>query len=114
MFVYLTFQTPADVNETTGLYNFALVGKESPFSGIYRVVLCENVFADGTFKQRLDCVRMPGQVTEFKELPPETKKMPTDAATAPTTVTEGQEKPKTSVIDDSLPRNSNTGTTMKA
>ena len=114
VFVYLTFQTPADVNETTGLYNFALVGKESPFSGIYRVVLCENVFADGTFKQRLDCVRMPGQVTEFKELPPETKKMPTDAATSPTTVTEGQEKPKTSVIDDSLPRNSNTGTTMKA
>ena len=114
VFVYLTFQTPADVNETTGLYDFSLVGKESPFSGIYRVVLCENVFADGTFKQRLDCVRMPGQVTEFKGLPPEAKKMPTDPASSPTTVTQGQEKPKTSVIDDSLPRNANTGTTMRA
>ena len=114
VFVYLTFQTPADVNETTGLYNFALVGKESPFSGIYRVVLCENVFSDGVFKQRLDCVRMPGQVTEFRELPAETKKMSTDATSSPATVTEGQEKPKISVIDSALPRSSNTGTTMKA
>lgn len=114
VFVYLTFQTPADVNEVTGLYNFALVGKESPFSGIYRVVVCEHIFSEGTFKQKLDCVRMPGQASEFSGLPPETKKMPTDAAASPSTVTEGQEKPKTSVIDDSAPRNLNTGTTMTA
>lgn len=60
VYIYLTFKTPADINETTGLYNFSTAGKESPFGGIYRVNMCENTFTDGQWKQKLKCLRMPG------------------------------------------------------
>jgi hypothetical protein len=38
---------------------------ESPFGGIYRVVMCENTFNDGLFKQKLKCIRQPGQESDF-------------------------------------------------
>lgn len=60
VYIYLTFRTPADINETTGLYDFSVAGKESPFGGIYRVNMCENYFQDGMWKQKLKCLRMPG------------------------------------------------------
>lgn len=60
IYIYLTFRTPADINETTGLYDFSVAGKESPFGGIYRVNMCENYFSDGMWKQKLKCLRMPG------------------------------------------------------
>ena len=60
VYIYLTFKTPADINEKTGLYDFSVAGKESPFGGIYRIVMCENNFTDGLWKQRLKCLRMPG------------------------------------------------------
>lgn len=60
VYVYLTFRTPSDINELTGLYDFSVAGKESPFGGIYRIVMCENTFADGMWKQKLKCIRMPG------------------------------------------------------
>jgi hypothetical protein len=60
IYVYLTFRTPADVNPITGLYDFSIAGKESPFGGIYRVNMCENSFTDGMWKQKLKLLRMPG------------------------------------------------------
>ena len=60
VYIYLTFKTPADINETTGLYDFSVAGKDSPFSGIYRVNMCENIFSDGQWRQKLKCLRMPG------------------------------------------------------
>lgn len=60
VYVYLTFRTPADINEKTGLYDFSVSGKESAFGGIYRVTMCENTFSDGHWKQKLTCLRMPG------------------------------------------------------
>lgn len=60
VYVYLTFRTPADVNPLTGMYDFSIAGKESPFGGIYRVNMCENTFADGQWKQKLKLLRMPG------------------------------------------------------
>jgi hypothetical protein len=60
VYVYLEFRTPADINTTTGLYDFSIAGKESPFGGIYRITKCENTFADGAWKQKLTCLRMPG------------------------------------------------------
>ena len=65
IFIYLTFRTPSDVNTATGLYDFGKETKISPFGGIYRVVMCENTFSEGTFKQKLKCVRMPAQSTDF-------------------------------------------------
>ena len=60
IYVYLTFRTPADINEVTGLYDFSVAGKESPFGGIYRVNMCENIFQEGVWKQKLKLLRMPG------------------------------------------------------
>lgn len=68
VYVYLSFVTPSDVDEAGGLYRYPVIGKQSPFSGIYRVTVCENVFSGGDFKQTLTCVRMPGQSIDFSRL----------------------------------------------
>ncbi len=60
IYIYITFRTPADIDETTGLYDFKGDLKESPFGGIYRVTQVENNFQDGVWKQTLHCIRMPG------------------------------------------------------
>lgn len=65
VYIYITFKTPTDVNEATGTYEFALAGRESPFGGIYRVTQCESTFVDGFFKQKLNCLRMPGQPSDY-------------------------------------------------
>jgi hypothetical protein len=101
VYIYLTFRTPADINETTGLYDFSVAGKDSPFGGIYRVNMCENYFSDGQWKQKLKCLRMPGP-----QGPEANKKIegeqPTVVSTSGNSATEvGPEDPaKTSPIDD--------------
>lgn len=101
IYVYLTFRTPADINEMTGLYDFSQSGKESAFGGIYRVTECETMFNDGTWKQKLTCLRMPGPQG------PESNK--TTQGNAPTPITPVNsrateigpaESPKQSPIDD--------------
>lgn len=89
VYVYLTFRTPNDVNEATGMYSFPDAGKESPFSGIYRVTKCDNAFKDGTFKQTLRCVRMPRQASDFDNKP-----QPIDAKkSVAVSVTQAEPKP---------------------
>ena len=102
VYIYLTFRTPIDVNTTSGLYDFSQVGEESPFGGIYRIVLCENTFNDGNWKQKLKCVRMPGpQGPEtLKPLTDKTAPVTTKADT-PATEIGPKEPPKTSPIDNS-------------
>jgi hypothetical protein len=65
VYIYLTFRTPTDINERTGLYNFPDAGVESPFGGIYKVIQCENIFNDGSFRQKLKTIRMPRQPSDF-------------------------------------------------
>lgn len=65
VYVYLSFKTPRDIDESRGLYEFPNNGRESPFSGIYKVVQCENTFSDGTYRQKLKCIRMPLQAADF-------------------------------------------------
>ena len=101
VYIYLTFRTPADINETTGLYDFSQAGKDSPFGGIYRVVMCENTFADGQWKQKLKCIRMPGpQGPEVTEEDKSGAVTPTDAGAIEI---KEQEAPKTSPIDSGSP-----------
>ena len=114
IYIYLTFRTPADINETTGLYDFSQAGKESPFGGIYRVVMCENTFSDGQWKQKLKCIRMPGpQGPEITEEDKTGAVTPTDAGAIDI---KEQEAPKTTPINDSntttqLASNNNTTNT---
>jgi len=102
VFIYLTFRTPIDINQETGLYNFPKA--ESPFTGIYRVTMCENIFSDGIFKQKLTCIRMPGQPADYADSPAEIKSdLRTDPANALSIKLGPEEKPKTSVIDNTPP-----------
>lgn len=94
-YIYITFRTPTDINEYNGLYDFPDGGKESPFSGIYKVVRCENTFSGGEFKQSLKCIRLPKQAKDFDEQP-----QPTDSATAKLTAVKGETPPKTEVQQD--------------
>ena len=101
VYIYLTFKTPVDINETTGLYKFSDEGKESPFGGIYRVVACENTFADGQWKQKLKCLRMPGP--QGPEVTEEDKTGTVTPVDAQAIDVKEQEAPKTSPIDDTAP-----------
>lgn len=65
VYIYLSFRSPSDINEAKGNYEFASIGRESPFGGIYRVSRCETIFADGLMKQKLKCHRMPGQPQDY-------------------------------------------------
>lgn len=101
VYIYLTFKTPVDINETTGLYKFSDEGKESPFGGIYRVVACENTFADGQWKQKLKCLRMPGP--QGPEVTEEDKTGTVTPVDAQAIDVKEQEAPKTSPIGDTAP-----------
>ena len=69
VYIYLTFRTPSDINPTTGLNDFP-DDRESPFSGIYKVVRCTSSFNDGKFTQELRCLRMQGQVLDYDGFQP--------------------------------------------
>lgn len=94
VYIYVTFKTPKDVDENTGLYQFPNDGRESPFSGIYKVTMCENLFDDGVFKQRLKCIRMPLQPSDF-----DGKRQPVDTNNATAVGIGEEEPPKTNTFD---------------
>lgn len=100
VYIYITFKTPDDLNEVTGLYDFSSRMKESPFSGIYRVTKCENVFNGGMFTQTLQCLRMIGQSVEFKDNPEILQEQQVTPDNSALTV-EGETVPaRTSVFED--------------
>lgn len=99
VFIYISFRTPSDVNEKSGLYDFATVSKESPFSGIYRVIMCESTFVEGLFKQKLECIRMPGQANEFKDLPAEARNQAADPNSSAAVKAAGTVPPATGVAE---------------
>jgi hypothetical protein len=60
IYMYLSFRSPIDLREDLGIYQFSTdsVGKEHPYSGIYRVTECQSTFKGGTFIQRISGVRV--------------------------------------------------------
>ena len=105
IFIYLTFRTPSDVNTATGLYDFGKETKTSPFGGIYRVVMCENNFSEGMFKQKLKCVRMPAQASDFANNPANLNQTLRDKNKAESTsiVITTEEARPTSIVDPTFP-----------
>lgn len=64
VYIEVTFKTPVDVSETTGLVDFgAEYQQTSMFSGMYRVLTVKNKFSGGKFEQSLDIVRLPRQTS---------------------------------------------------
>lgn len=66
VYVNLTFRTPVDVDETTGMMQFTnqnILGptQTSLFSGLYRVMRITNEFRNGMFTQMLNLIRLPRQ-----------------------------------------------------
>jgi hypothetical protein len=62
IYVSLTFRTPIDVDESTGLMQFGPNFRTSVFSGLYRVLVVQSEFKNGLFTQTLDLIRIPNQV----------------------------------------------------
>jgi hypothetical protein len=63
VYINVNFRTPIDINQGTGLYNFA-GAKSAPviqFSGLYRVQTIQHSFRDGQFRQTLQGARLPQQ-----------------------------------------------------
>jgi hypothetical protein len=109
VYIYITFKTPVDINESTGLYDYPNGGKESPFSGIYRVTACESQFNEGQFKQKLTCIRLPGQAFDYANNPPEINQtQQVNKATSMATSVGNQEKEKISPTDDPPVTDNNT------
>jgi len=92
IYIYLRFRTPIEPKESAGDYLF-VNEEDSPFSGIYKVIKCENRFSGGTFRQNLNCVRMPLQASDFTE-----KITPTKTNTSLYNLKE-PEPPKSEVYD---------------
>jgi hypothetical protein len=92
IYIYLRFRSPIEPKESAGDYLF-VNEEDSPFSGIYKVIKCENRFSGGTFRQSLNCVRMPLQASDFDE-----KVTPTKTNTSLYNVKE-PEPPKSEVYD---------------
>jgi hypothetical protein len=68
-YIRVIFRTPVEPNLGTsgqgGLYNFPPGEKINPYSGIYKVIRCNNKFSDGKFTQTLECTRMPNQPWDY-------------------------------------------------
>lgn len=62
--VTINFRNPFDINsfEDGGMAKFD--SNRVPFSGVYQVIQASSTFKDGIFKQKLDIMRMPGQVLD--------------------------------------------------
>jgi hypothetical protein len=62
--VIVNFRTPIDINQDTGLYQFAPEVPSSPlllYSGLFRLNTLTSSFKNGSFTQRLHGNRLPGQ-----------------------------------------------------
>ena len=62
--ITINFRNPIDINsfEEGGMMKFD--ANRVPFSGVYRVIKVAHSFKDGAFKQKLDILRLPGQVLD--------------------------------------------------
>ena len=62
--ISINFRNPIDINsfEDGGMMQFD--PNRVPFSGVYRVLKVASTFRDGVFKQKLDILRVPGQILD--------------------------------------------------
>lgn len=96
VYIYITFRTPADINQRTGGFEFD--DGVSPFSGIYRVIKVISKFEGGTFKQELQCIRMQAQPTDF-----DGKKLQSSTQGNATVKVTGEAKDKNNVSEEYVP-----------
>ena len=66
IFCKITFKTPIDINETTGLLKHDNKWKETYFSGIYKIMKVSSEFRQGKFTQDLTLIRHREQSGDSK------------------------------------------------
>jgi hypothetical protein len=66
VFCNVTFKTPVDINEETGLLRKDPVWADCYFSGLYRVMTVVNDFSKGIFTQSLSLIRHRNQTGDSK------------------------------------------------
>jgi len=71
--IRINFKNPIDIDPVTGFVRFSktLTG----FSGVYRVIQCNHIFKDGSFKQALKIIRFRGQMIETNVDKPEANRL---------------------------------------
>lgn len=62
VYVQLLFKVPRDLDDSTGMMKYDDKQKNSVFSGLYMVNTVRSEFAQGSFVQTLDLIRLPRQV----------------------------------------------------
>lgn len=62
LFAQVTFKTPVDIDNQTGLVRTNSKYSESVFSGIYKFLTVDNEFRGGKFEQTCDLIRMPDDI----------------------------------------------------
>jgi len=62
--ITVNFRNPIDFQSLENGGTMYFDPNRVPFSGVYRVLKAVNTFKDGIFKQRLDILRLPGQILD--------------------------------------------------
>lgn len=62
--IQIKFNNPVGIQSLEQGGGYAFSDERVPFSGIYRVNKAKSTFSDGIFKQRLDIIRMAGQIID--------------------------------------------------
>ena len=65
--ITINFQNPIDIDPNTGMMKFD--PKLIPFSGVYSVQKAVTTFKNGEFKQKLEILRIPGQILDLNITP---------------------------------------------
>lgn len=120
VYVQLTFRTPIDIDETTGMAKFNSKYEQSVFSGMYKVLTVDSEFRAGKFTQQLTLVRLfdqpmfdyvsalrpkPNNNERNAALPDSTAPVTPDLATSTTDM-----PTQTSKADEPLPATTQAGT----
>ena len=103
LYALVTFRTPTDINENTGLMDFNSSTKKSMFGGLYHIMMIKNRFAGGMFTQDLELVRVVRQLdfdytktaNETSDSQPLRDATVTDAVVVPSIVVSTPKKNKT-------------------
>lgn len=69
LMITVNFRNPIDIQPFEAGGTMYFDSNRVPFSGVYMVTQVNHTFKDGVFKQRLDIIRVPGQVIDYSVRP---------------------------------------------
>jgi hypothetical protein len=93
--VLVNFRTPVDIDDKTGIVDFASTEVAQGFSGLYHVIRVENKFRQGKFTQKIHAVRRPKQAKGGSALAAISQNAKADIPTSPDTSKPAPQDPNT-------------------